>query len=217
MSTRPEVEFGSVAGGFDLASNFRPLSGAFLDEFKTLIPAIRPQKVTVLPANAGAGDEVYFQTDTSGVTYWHLAYLPDGSAYPWKFLGGAYMHSAVETTETTVSTTYTNLATTGPQLVAPLPGDYELRYGATMTGTATDILLASIWRTVIGIADTEAVEVAIANPAAATSGSSPSRSKLFFGVAAQDTLLMQYRTVVGSTGSFSRRWMSLQPVRVAAA
>ena len=44
--------------------------------------------ITVLPSNPVPGDHVYFLADGANGLVWHLLYLPDGSAYPWKYVGG---------------------------------------------------------------------------------------------------------------------------------
>jgi hypothetical protein len=90
--------------------------------------------VTVLPATAVEGDEVYFDANPGQGVIWHLRYDASiGDGNKWEFLGGPPIQADVVAPSTTNSTTYADLAAgPGPSVVAPLKGVYNIDHGAQL-------------------------------------------------------------------------------------
>lgn len=208
------VDFGTVAGGLGLQGNFRPISGPFLQELQSLLPAIRPPKVSILPSAPGAGSEVYYAADASTGVYWHLAYMPDGTSNPWKYVGGPELYNLVTTQETTASNTYADLTTVGPSVTIPVNGDYRVAFGVDIEGSAQDRAFVAPKIGSTTPVDTNAVTQAVGNPAAQSQGASGSRVLLLFGLTAGTVLKLQYHVTVASTMSFSNRWIETRPLGV---
>lgn len=88
--------------------------------------------VTALPTGAAVydGQEVYYlaePTNNPGVV-WHLKYrAAEAGPYKWYFVGGQPTTAVVNTSETAPASlgSFQDLATAGPALAFPLPGDYQ--------------------------------------------------------------------------------------------
>lgn len=97
--------------------------------------------VSVLPATAADGDEVYLTgTDAYGPTLWHLRYNAAGAARRhWQFLGGPDLNKWVDAFESLPSagSSFVDLATVGPTVTLPCKGDYTVAFGATVSGPAS--------------------------------------------------------------------------------
>lgn len=88
-----------------------------------------PPLVSSLPG-AGAvpdGFEVYFVADPANGVLWHLRY---GAAAKWFVLGGPPLYAEVLTTGSKSTGTFDALASAGPSIALPLPGDYDVTVGA---------------------------------------------------------------------------------------
>lgn len=175
--------------------------------------------VTALPvATAGSpildGQEIYYVADATNGIVWHLKFrAASASAYKWEFVGGAMlMHDLQATgTETTGSTGYTDITTTGPTLTAPLAGDYMIDYGMQyFTDTAFAGNFSALW---LGTASVVANSSCGGTPSNANEVHSAARSRSLFGLAASQEVRMRYLVTAG-TGSFSKRWMRMTPIRV---
>src|SRR5688572_16031518 len=102
----------------------------------TLVPSV----VDALPGSPVDGQEVYFQSAamaTDGVL-WHLRYrAASAGPYKWEFLGGSPLTAIEDAQVTTASTSPVELGT-GPLVVLPLAGDYDVEHGCGLmdnTGT----------------------------------------------------------------------------------
>ena len=105
------------------------------------------------------------------------------------------------TTETTVSTAYTNLTTVGPQVSAVPAGKYLILFGclaANSTGSASLMALS-----VNGSAGTDDESCGTAQTGGVTSVMVAVAKTLTLD---SNTIVAKYR-VVGGTGSFLRRWL----------
>lgn len=172
-----------------------------------------PPLVTTLPATATAPDglEVYYVADSANGVVWHLRYRRAGSAtYPWEYVGGPPLHHTIITSESTTSTTFTNLATAGPLITFPRSGFYDLRMGARITAASGQAGLMTIATATIAAADANAL---LAGGSASTVDTSPSIEHRFEAAAA-DSVTAKYRSSGGGSMSFATRWMRLTPVRV---
>lgn len=169
--------------------------------------------VTALPVEPVADDEVYF--DTGDGFLWHFRYLgSQAGAYPWGAVGGQTpLFDEVEADETTTSPTFANLGTDGPVVTVPLPGDYDVRWGAFSTGTtATAIQAIAVKR---GTAAADAADSIRQQPPGVSyfSSGQSARHRRMTGLAAGDELRLQYETNAG-TATFGDRWITATPIRV---
>lgn len=167
-----------------------------------------PTLVDALPASGYDGQEVYYVADATNGVVWHLRYREAASgSYKWEVVGGPPLFAEVVTGETTTSTSYANLATTGPSVTVPLAGDYDVAVGAMMNNSGAN---ASAVSYAIGAAAAQDADGARHD---GTNYASVCRVRRKAGLAASTALVAKY-VVGGGTGDFHRRWLSAAPVRV---
>lgn len=181
--------------------------------------SIRPESLALtktvgtMPAVGEHGQEVVYATSTSGVN-WRFKYnAASASSYKWEFIGGAPIWAIVTTQQTTTSTSYTNLTTTGPQVTCPLAGDYFVHIGASIQATSGNAASMSYAIGASSAADAEAIYVY--QSATTAIEASCFKENLKTGLAAATVLLTKYKTSAG-TGFFKDRTISILPVRVSA-
>lgn len=179
--------------------------------------AAQPDFVSTLPASPVDGQEVYFQSSsmaTAGVV-WNLRYRAGGGTYKWEFLGGSPLtdETGYGGTESTTSTSYTDLATVGPSITVPLAGDYIVAIGADIQNSTTawsTYISYAIGATAASDADGLRVRQPTGGGYEVTAAVSAERRKN--ALAASTALTAKYR-VLGGTGIWWRRWMRVTPVR----
>jgi hypothetical protein len=170
--------------------------------------------VTSLPGSPIDGQECYYLADATNGVVWHLRYrTASSSAYKWECVGGSSLSAEVEAQSATVtSTTYIDVST-GPSLVVPLAGDYQVDWGALSSGSvATAIIASSIKRGAAAAVDADAL---LQQPPGVNyfNAGPGHRRKRMNALAASTTLAMQHKANNG-TMNFSNRWLAVQPVRV---
>ena len=170
--------------------------------------------VSALPAGPADGQEVYFQSTPMAAVgvVWHLRYRAAATGpYPWELVGGTpLIFESSSTSETTTSTAYTDLATPGPQLTAPLAGDYLIEFGAGLASST-------------GVTARVSVDFGPAAPANAdnlllltnSAGAAAQQSRKLApkSLPAGQVVKMVYNTDSG-TATFQKRWLSIFPRRV---
>ena len=166
--------------------------------------------VEALPASSAVlvGDICTYMADKTNGVYWQLVYDGQGS-YPWKKVGGSPLYSEVEAEQTTSSTSYTNLATTGPSVTLPLKGDYDIEigyFGKSVSTALTTYMSYSIGG--IGAVDADAASTIAKDQG----GSMVSRPRRKTGLAASTVLTAKYKS--SQEAAFLSRWMRADPVRV---
>lgn len=93
--------------------------------------------VTALPGSPSDGDYCTLTDSLSAGTYqWRFQYVSARSTNKWVFIGGPPLEAEVATAESTSSTSFTDLATTGPAVTLPVAGDYFVDHGTYMDGSA---------------------------------------------------------------------------------
>jgi hypothetical protein len=187
-------------------------TAAKMNEIRDVLRWSSGDRTTSVPGSPNDGDEFIYPADASRGVVWKFKYNSgSGSAYKWEFVGGAAWFDNVDTDETTASAAYVDLATAGPAIAVPRAGDYEVSWGASMwdsTGGSTCYVAVKK-----GAAATVDTDAATQTGATAAAGVSVARTKVVFGLAASDTLKLQYKTSAG-TGRFIFRWLSVRPVRI---
>lgn len=178
---------------------------------------------TTLPTNPGDGDEFVLVADAANGVLWHLKYnAGSASAYKWEYVGGTPLHHAIDTDETTGSTTYADLATVGPTLTVSHSGEYLVRYQARphfnggWTGSGNQIAYASI--SIAGVAAVDAD--ALGGVTIDTTGEYDSFAGGFVRemkrtLAATNVAIMKYRCN-GSNGNPAFKWrlLEIMPIRI---
>lgn len=170
--------------------------------------------LTSLPASPVDGQEILFLADSTRRTIWHLRYNAGSSfSSKWEPVSTpAPLFSAVDTAELSTGTVaYQDLATVGPQVTAPVVGDYMLDYRThvTSTGVTTPLVAPSI-----GGAAPAANDDAQATIAANSYVVSLSRQREKLGIAALATIRLRYNPGAVSGATFSRRSLAVTPLRV---
>jgi hypothetical protein len=100
-----------------------------------------PRLVNALPGSPSDGDEIYFQNAgmaTDGIA-WTFRYRAGGGTYKWEFVGGPSWCKEVAANENAaVSVSYSDFATVGPTVTAPLAGDYMIAIAAFIQTPTTN-------------------------------------------------------------------------------
>lgn len=192
----------------DFIKDFRDLKRRVSDLWrKAAVP-----RVTSLPSSPTDGQVIDYVADATNGVIWRFRYNADSSsAYKWEFVGGASLFQLVATSQSTSSTSYTDLTTVGPTVTAPLAGDYDVEIGAfgrTNSAGATARMSYSVG----GAAATDADSIRF-DTAAANNGLVSSKLERKTGLSAATALKAKYMTGAG-TALFLDRWMRVLPVRV---
>ena len=184
----------------------------------------RPLFVTTLPAGYD-GQEVFYQSTTAGTgggstdtmatvgAVWHLRYRAAGGTYKWEFVGGSASGQDISTAQTkAVAGAFTDLATVGPLITVPLAGDYDVTYGAQVSGDNADRNTGFNLNK-----NGTQLEFAYAHASySATDGATGSTATAIgrYTLAASDVLKIQYYSAISIAPSFSYRRIRLVPIRV---
>jgi hypothetical protein len=127
------------------------------------------------------------------------------------------MWAQVNAGESTGSTTYVNLTTTGPSLTTPLAGDYDVTVGALHFGVNAGSSYMSFCTTTActgGGAPSDTDAAFGLNPATTTgSGGNFTKTSRKTALSASAALTTKYRTTTGNA-AFGPRWMQIIPLRV---
>jgi hypothetical protein len=169
--------------------------------------------VTALPSKPYPGQEIYYIADESKGVYWHL-YYAKGETHPWRFLGGGIIEDQERQTggETTLSGSFVDLATPGPQYTIPagLSGDWWLMGGSRMVNnTAGHFCLASVFLGATALEDDSFVN----RSGTGASDDADVNRAWVRNVDAGDIVKLQYRVTAG-IGTFLRCRLHVHPVRV---
>lgn len=200
----------------DVPRDIRALAMA-LDIFS---PA--PPLVTVLPAGPDDGQEAHYLADDIQGVVWHLRYrAASTSQFKWEFLGGGALAHDIPTQGGRNNTAYgdTNqpVGGVGPQITLPLAGDYDIAHGAriqAIPGAPTGIAYVSFAIGAVAASDDNSVQFARLVNSAGEQATSVARTQRLAGLAANTSLVMQYRNTGGGQHNYYHRWMRATPVRV---
>lgn len=189
---------------------FQSIAGGAPVDRRYALTTQLPLAVTKLPLNPRDGDLIrYIATAAATGAFqdaiWNFAY--NKAAGYWYNSGSSPLVREIDTAETTVSLTYVNLATVGPQITLPFIGDYMFTYGAVLVNSAAASLSLLSVDFGSGAADPDNVVVLGANNVSA------SRSRAKTIVTAGFTSAMKYR-VTGGTGTFEKRFLNVLPLRI---
>lgn len=184
----------------------------WLDTDEAEIP--RVSIVTALPGSPVDGQEIYYAADAANGVIWHLRYNANSaSAYKWEFLGGAPLISTILTNEFfTADGNFRDATTVGPQIIAPLAGDYDVNAEATVN------VGAAAGQVYLGLSVAGATPVppfwASHYCGAASANASPFLICRVTAVALSTVVKVQYSANGGSNGTARARILRITPVRV---
>lgn len=170
--------------------------------------------VTSFPASPLDGQELILSDLTSMLgnsQAWHMKYVAAApGANKWMFIGGPSLMHKINASESTASAAYTNLATTGPDVVIPRTGIYNVQFGSGILFTTGES--AQIGVGVGNFAAHLSGLVEVNEFGGLTGANSTSISNAGFDVALTigDTLRMRYLANAGGP-SFRRRWLIATP------
>lgn len=170
-----------------------------------------------LPASPVNGQEIYYVADATNGIVWHFKYRSaSASTYKWEYVGGTSGFNEVATSETTTSTTYTNLATTGPSFTVPLAGDYLIEFGAGIEVSGTTGNTDAMMSFAVG-ATAASDNDRIIHANTGTSGwnfKTQMRTVRKTDIAASSAIVAKYRNSTAWTAGYTTRWMKVTPIRV---
>lgn len=178
--------------------------------------ANEPDIVSALPGSPADGQQVFYQDAamaTAGVV-WNLRYRAGGGTYKWEFVGGNGLSAYVQASQTTASTTYTDLGTVGPSLTVPLAGDYTVDLQTTMRGSSGSQQQFHSY-TIGGAAADDANALQFRQPDSVINSrvaGSFTQPKTF--ATANTALVSKYRVDGGAAALFWQRWLRITPIRV---
>lgn len=153
--------------------------------------------------------EIILEVDATAGIYWRFRYRSgSASAYKWEFMGGPPLTAEIATSETTTSVTYADLATVGPSITIPRPGDYNIDFGMRAAhSVASGAASSSLSGGGLTAASTDDVR------AFGTGQFDVQRRKLGTGLTAT-ALKMMYEVISAGTGTFLNRRLNITPVRI---
>jgi hypothetical protein len=168
---------------------------------------------TTLPTSPTDGQVAVLVDNVINPTYqWQFRYnAASTSAYKWEFIGGSLHVVAVETSELTSSITSTDLATVGPSFTVPRAGDWHVEGVAACTSSISPSITSGGF-TVQGTSPLLDAKATVPGAGAFINLGDFARCN---GVAASQLWKMQYAVGSGGgTGTFARRRLTVQPIRV---
>lgn len=181
-----------------------------------VVGAARIPRVTALPSSPGDGNEILYSAG-SGVQ-WRLRY--DAASGFWEYCGGPPLRASVATDQqNTAGSVWQDIATVGPDVTAPLAGDWDLEFGFNGYGFSGGAF-SSFMGIAVGAGASPTGDTAWFAPGAASGAtdfprSSPTRFLSLTGLTAGQLLRARYQTS-GAFGAahFTGRWIAAWPKRV---
>jgi len=168
-----------------------------------------------LPASPVDGQEVDVLVDAALGTTWRFRYRAASSgSYKWHFVGGSALQGEVET-NTTITGNY-GTSPTSPALVIAFPGDYLVRYGATVSTNdwTTSRIGLHVSASLVDEIPHSHVNAGVGSSQEIAIG----RTKRVTSASANFSVDLRYATSLGAPGTcdVSNRWVEATPIRVSA-
>jgi len=210
----PEFAPSGAAGG-DLTGSYpNPTIGAGKAGTDAVV-ADNLQTGSSLGTGSFDGQLAYYLADGTNGVVWTFRYRSgSASGSKWEFVGGPGLYALVDAAESTVSTSYTNLTTTGPSVTVPLAGDYDVEVGALISHPTAAAYTGFMSYAIGATAASDANSVQSISSGQFDAASTANCRRLG-GIAASTAFVAKYRTQAGAdTATFTARWMRITPVRV---
>ena len=179
--------------------------------FEKLERTVDSEPVTSLPTtDLYVGRRIVYVADAANGVHWDLVLTDPNATYPWAYVGGPPLTAEVSTSQTTTTTSYTDLGTVGPSVTLPaLTGDFTIGLGAEMNCSVANYVSMSVALGAATAVDADAIVVG----GVAVADASAYREIRRNGIAASAALVAKYKTGAG-TGQFQKRVLSVRPIRV---
>jgi hypothetical protein len=170
-----------------------------------------------LPASPVDGQVIDYLADATNGVVWRLRYrAASSSSYKWEFIGGAPLFKTIDTDEAfAAGATFVNPTTAGPDVTAPLNGDflYLMTAGLYIAGQTAAGAIA------IGLSVGGAAPVAkdqALTPASGGLSMVISKNGVVTGMTAGNAFRIQYNSATAMGGTPHARFRALQitPIRV---
>lgn len=182
-------------------------SGLSLPQPSFQIPVITTSAFASISARHN--QQILLEIDSANAIYWQMRYNANStSTHKWEYLAGSPLYSKVDTSESTDSTSYVDLATVGPSGTIPRSGDYLVSYGVRF-GDVNH--WASVKFGSAATSDTDGINLL---SSAAISGIGNSRLISKTGLSTSDVVKVQSRSNDGVSHPTSHRWLSIIPIRI---
>jgi len=180
------------------------------------------QVLDVLPSTPVDGQLINFQTAAMRAdgTIWRLRYnIGAAGTSKWEYMGGAPLVNDVLADQSRLGTAWGNMTTVGPSVDTPLPGYYDVEFGAHITLPTNAPAFTAMLAPKFGAAAVDETNDTISIPKNTSLGSLsitwpgqrllPNRQMVAAG-----TILLQYRCDAAINVNFGRRWLKVTPRRV---
>ena len=165
---------------------------------------------TTFPSTPVDGQLHQYPASASLGVMWLFVYNSgSASAHKWECVSGPPLYAEVETSQTTTSASYVDLATVGPSITVPKAGDYLITCHADTTHSTTH----QCWISPKIGAATALDADGVAYHAWAASAIGALMTQRVKTLAASDVIKIQYRTSA-ATATFLKRRLFITPIRV---
>ena len=162
------------------------------------------------PGSPTTGDMWIATAVDSNGTSWAFQYDSTQTTYKWIFIGGPAVEVMVDTSETSVSGTYADLATVGPSFTLARGGDYIIEQGVQVNGSVS-LRIGTSYS--IGASAAQVADETSTVNAAAGGELHAYRSQRKLGIAAASAIVMKYKTNA-ATATFAYRFLKFTPIRI---
>lgn len=171
-----------------------------------------PSRVTTLPSSPSDGQEVYYVASAADGVLWHLKYnAGSASAYKWEFLGGPPTKRERADGGYRNASSWGELTTgVGEAITLPLAGDYDIEFGANVSGTGW----VGVCRDKAGTTPSDPPASTADEPYLQASSGAAGTIARASRIKNQPAARLWRLVFFGSAYTCSPQWISMRPVRV---
>lgn len=194
------------------AAHVQELVGADVAAARSMAARQGGRRVTAIPQEARDGDVIEYVADATDGIVWRFRYRQASAhAYKWERVGGGFLSKTVSAAEGKTGGSYGNLATVGPTVTVPLPGEYVVLLGSDVGVNNTTNTYGAMS---FDIGATPAVDADALKGNTFHSSSFMRRLVKTFA-AAGTALVAKYKSFDGvTTVTWTHRMIAIRPVRV---
>lgn len=215
----PDRSYGGVPTNppFDLVGGLRNVT-----TLKGVLPfgSIDPravdygQPVSTLARGAYDGQQVRYR-HTNGEAPWLCIWdsALNSGAGAWAVIGGPPLRARVDTLQATTSTSFVELATTGPAVNIVATGVYVVQVGAFCRPNTAGPFTAIMGFAAPGISAADA-DAAHGISTSAGDGASAVSPPVVATVTSLGSFSARYRSTTGASAQFARRWLTAMPIEL---
>jgi len=169
---------------------------------------------TALPTSPTDGESFYYIASATDGIVWHLRYRSAATgSFKWEYVGGPALSDEITGEQTTSSTTYTDLATAGPAISLPLPGDYLVTIAGRINNTSAN-QSAQMSYAIGATTASDDDDINVLSSGATTGFIAYNFRERRKNSLSAVTLTMKYRSSGGGLCGFTDRFIRALPIRV---